>query len=93
MLDVELRLRSLGEKNFYVAKGEDRYVTIWGGASLLEMFLNVVRSTLEVGRLVDDWSDWDYVLNLSETDMPLLSINELEYNLFRQEFLEEFKLL
>lgn len=58
--------------NFYVTNR--RYSTLWGGSSLLNMFLGVIEENIN--------KEWDYILNLSETDMPLLSIEELEYNLY-----------
>ncbi|KAG5670975.1 hypothetical protein PVAND_001203 [Polypedilum vanderplanki] len=48
-----------------------RLATIWGGASLLEMLLSCMNSLLE-----SDW-EWDFVLNLSESDFPIKSIDKL----------------
>lgn len=80
MLEVEKILRKSGATNIYVAT--ERFATIWGGSSLLEMFLASIRLTLNSEFFGSkEWSNWDYILNLSETDMPLLSIEELEYNL------------
>jgi len=50
-----------------------RHSTIWGGASLLTMLLDAMHELLAVG----DWQ-WDYFLNLSESDYPVKSIEELE---------------
>lgn len=47
--------------NIYVTK--NRFPTIWGGASLLEMLLNSFKELLGL-------SEWDYVINLSESDFP-----------------------
>ena len=44
-----------------------RYSTIWGGASLLTMLLSALRELLAM----PDWTDWDFVLNLSESDFPV----------------------
>ena len=44
-----------------------RYATIWGGASLLSMHLQCMRELLEDNQ---DW-DWDYFINLSESDFPV----------------------
>lgn len=49
-----------------------RYSTIWGGASLLRMLLTSMRDILQLG-----WK-WDYVINLSESDFPIKSLEELE---------------
>ena len=62
-----------GLSNVYVATGEhERFSTIWGGASLLSMLLSSYRY------LVDrtDWN-WDFVVNLSETDMPIRPVEEM----------------
>jgi len=50
-----------------------RHSTIWGGASLLTMLLDAMHELLVMG----DWH-WDYFLNLSESDYPVKSIEELE---------------
>lgn len=49
-----------------------RFSTIWGGASLLEMLLSCMQELLEIG-----WS-WDFVLNLSESDFPIKTLDKLE---------------
>lgn len=48
-----------------------RLATIWGGASLLEMLLSCMADLLEF-----DW-EWDFVLNLSESDFPIKTIDKL----------------
>lgn len=48
-----------------------RMVTIWGGASLLKMYLRSMKDLLEV----TDWA-WDYFINLSATDYPTRSVGE-----------------
>jgi len=50
-----------------------RHSTIWGGASLLTMLLDAMQELL----IFDDWQ-WDYFLNLSESDYPVKSVEELE---------------
>lgn len=50
-----------------------RYSTIWGGASLLTMLLSAIKELLAM----DDWTDWDFVLNLSESDWPVKKQTEL----------------
>lgn len=47
----------------------NRQGTIWGGASLLTVLLNGMKDLTNNARL---WKwDWDYVINLSESDFPL----------------------
>ena len=41
--------------------------TIWGGASLLQMLL---RGIEELETVLRDW-DWDFFINMSESDYPL----------------------
>ncbi|KAI3418358.1 Catalyzes the first step in biosynthesis of glycosaminoglycan [Globodera pallida] len=79
MLTVERALEAKGFSNFRVAKR--RMATIWGGSALLDLFLWTVAET--VGGPDPKWTQWDYVVNLSETDMPILSLEELEHNLDR----------
>ena len=50
-----------------------RYSTIWGGASLLTMLLSALNELLAM----PDWTDWDFVLNLSESDFPVKTQAEL----------------
>ncbi|XP_074870794.1 xylosyltransferase 2 isoform X2 [Carettochelys insculpta] len=49
-----------------------RMVTIWGGASLLKMYLRSMSDLLEA----TDWP-WDYFINLSATDYPTRTNEEL----------------
>ncbi|XP_065271941.1 xylosyltransferase 2 [Emys orbicularis] len=49
-----------------------RMVTIWGGASLLKMYLRSMKDLLEI----TDWP-WDYFINLSATDYPTRTNEEL----------------
>lgn len=43
-----------------------RFATIWGGASLLQAHIYFIKELLEM----KDWN-WDYYINLSETDYPI----------------------
>ena len=54
----------------------NRLATIWGGASLLRVLLNCMHDLLTM----KDWSSyqWDYVINLSESDFPVKSLERLE---------------
>ncbi|KAF7270775.1 hypothetical protein GWI33_016280 [Rhynchophorus ferrugineus] len=49
-----------------------RFATIWGGASLLEMLRSCMYELLKM----KDWN-WEFVLNLSESDFPVKSIDKL----------------
>uniref|UniRef100_A0A2M4BCE2 protein xylosyltransferase n=2 Tax=Anopheles marajoara TaxID=58244 RepID=A0A2M4BCE2_9DIPT len=49
-----------------------RFSTIWGGASLLTMLL----SSMEYLLYESGWQ-WDFVLNLSESDFPLKTVDQL----------------
>ena len=49
-----------------------RFATIWGGASLLSMLIECFTTLLTK----TDWQ-WDFVLNLSESDYPLKSREDL----------------
>ena len=49
-----------------------RFSSIWGGASLLTMLLTSMSEILTLR-----WK-WDYVINLSESDFPIKSLEELE---------------
>ncbi len=44
-----------------------RMATIWGGASLLQMLL---RAMEDLEFVLTDW-EWDFLINLSESDYPL----------------------
>jgi len=52
---------------------KQRFSTIWGGSSLLSMLLSSMGELLSMS----DWSDWDFVLNLSESDWPVKSQEQL----------------
>uniref|UniRef100_A0A182Y7V1 protein xylosyltransferase n=1 Tax=Anopheles stephensi TaxID=30069 RepID=A0A182Y7V1_ANOST len=49
-----------------------RFSSIWGGASLLQMLL----ASMEHLLYETDWH-WDFVLNLSESDFPLKTVDQL----------------
>ncbi|XP_018423372.1 PREDICTED: xylosyltransferase 2 isoform X1 [Nanorana parkeri] len=49
-----------------------RMITIWGGASLLTMYLRGMQDLLEI----PDWP-WDFFINLSATDYPTRTNEEL----------------
>eukprot|EP00092_Neocalanus_flemingeri_P009591 GFUD01010322.1.p1 GENE.GFUD01010322.1~~GFUD01010322.1.p1 ORF type:complete len:916 (+),score=308.33 GFUD01010322.1:197-2749(+) len=67
----ELEILAKRLPNLRLAK--KRFSTIWGGASLLAMLLSAMQELVEM----DDWSDWDFVLNLSESDYPVKTQAEL----------------
>ncbi|XP_054264373.1 xylosyltransferase oxt-like isoform X2 [Macrosteles quadrilineatus] len=48
-----------------------RHSTIWGGASLLTMLLESMRELVDA-----DW-EWDFVINLSESDFPVKKNSQL----------------
>ncbi|CDW56549.1 Branch domain containing protein [Trichuris trichiura] len=64
-----LAVQRLVSDNFHVTSR--RYPTIWGGSSLLDMFLAVMDDLLSLS------SNWDYIVNLSESDLPLKSVDKL----------------
>ncbi|XP_018325913.1 xylosyltransferase oxt isoform X2 [Agrilus planipennis] len=49
----------------------NRFSTIWGGASLLTMLLSCMNELLH-----SDWQ-WDFIINLSESDYPVKTIDKL----------------
>jgi protein xylosyltransferase len=57
-------------KNVYVTMR--RFATIWGGTSLLTMLIESFRDLLNK----KDWN-WDFVINLSESDYPLKKKEDL----------------
>ncbi|CAG4950162.1 unnamed protein product [Colias eurytheme] len=66
------KLLSLEKKFPNIKLAPIRYSTIWGGASLLQMLLTCMMDFFKLG-----W-EWDYVINLSESDFPIKSLEELE---------------
>ncbi|VDM97897.1 unnamed protein product [Thelazia callipaeda] len=77
MKRVMSRIHNSGFDNFFVM--ERRYATIWAGTALLSMVLDVLTTVLHSLK----WTNWDFMMNLSESDFPLLSMRELEYHLAR----------
>ena len=77
------------KKNFYLSNWS--YPTIWGGSSLLEMHLKAMKE-LVLMKENKIWN-WDFVLNLSESDFPIKSVQEL--TLFLSEHMDKnfFKFL
>lgn len=64
---------SMLEKKFpNIKMASKRYSTIWGGASLLKMLLSAMKDFFILG-----W-EWDFVINLSESDFPIKSLESLE---------------
>lgn len=49
-----------------------RFSTIWGGASLLQMLVSCMTELLNM----NDWN-WDFVINLSESDYPVKNPQKL----------------
>lgn len=47
-----------------------RLNTIWGGTSLLQMYLNAMEDLA--------FAQWDFLINLSESDYPVKPLNDLE---------------
>ncbi|KYQ54323.1 Xylosyltransferase oxt [Trachymyrmex zeteki] len=69
MLELE---KSCKLNNIKVARGEGmRHASIWGGASLLTTFLKSAQQILAYHQ------HWDFLVNLSESDFPLKSNNQL----------------
>ncbi|GFR58845.1 xylosyltransferase oxt [Elysia marginata] len=66
-------LLSLQERLPNVMLTQQRFSTIWGGASLLQAHLAFLT---ELFQERPSW-DWDYYINLSESDYPVKSITEL----------------
>lgn len=67
------RKLSVLEKEFPNIKlASSRFSTIWGGASLLTMLLAAMRDLTRLG-----WQ-WDFVINISESDFPIKSLESLE---------------
>uniref|UniRef100_A0A0K0CTI2 protein xylosyltransferase n=1 Tax=Angiostrongylus cantonensis TaxID=6313 RepID=A0A0K0CTI2_ANGCA len=61
--------------NVYLAP--NRHSTIWGGASLLTMVQDAIQRSI----VMPSFSEWDYLINLSESDFPVLTLHELEVQL------------
>lgn len=50
------------------------------------MVLEAINTTL----LMNNWASWDFLINMSESDFPLLSLMELETHLSRLQFCLHF---
>ncbi|VDL64539.1 unnamed protein product [Nippostrongylus brasiliensis] len=61
--------------NVFVAP--DAHSTIWGGASLLTMVQDAIRRSIEM----PSFSGWDYLINLSESDFPVMTLHDFETQL------------
>lgn len=59
------------EKYPNIKLSKRRFSTIWGGASLLRMLL------LSMQELLGSKWKWDFVINLSESDFPVKTVNQL----------------
>lgn len=69
MLKVE---RDCRRKNIRVARGSGfRHASIWGGASLLTTLLSSAQQMLQYSK------NWDFLVNLSESDFPIKNNNQL----------------
>ncbi|XP_055612226.1 xylosyltransferase oxt isoform X2 [Uranotaenia lowii] len=66
-------LRKLESRYPNVRLSRHRWSTIWGGASLLQMLLGCMQHLLQQ---MPEWR-WDYVLNLSESDFPVKTLEKL----------------
>lgn len=62
----------LEERFGNVRLARKRFPTIWGGSSLLHMLLDAATELLRMS------ADWQYLVNLSETDFPIKPLEELE---------------
>lgn len=65
----------IGLENIYtnIFLVRNRFVTIWGSPKLLEMILDSMQQLLQQHR-----QDFDYLMNLSGSDYPIKSLDELE---------------
>lgn len=64
-------LLSLESKFSNIRLARQRFSTIWGGASLLKMLMAAIKDLLQL-----QW-DWDYIINLSESDFPVKTVDKL----------------
>lgn len=69
---LQRELSALESKFQNVKLATRRFSTIWGGASLLQMLLASMKDFMSLG-----WR-WDFVINLSESDFPIKSLESLE---------------
>lgn len=64
-------LLSLESKFSNIRLARKRFSTIWGGASLLQMIMTAMQDILN-----SPWQ-WDYIINLSESDFPVKTVDKL----------------
>lgn len=79
-------LRSLEQRLPNVMLTRKRFATIWGGASLLQAHVTFVKELLDK----PEWA-WDYYVNLSESDYPIKTIEDLTSFLTRYKGLNFLK--
>uniref|UniRef100_A0A915JP36 protein xylosyltransferase n=1 Tax=Romanomermis culicivorax TaxID=13658 RepID=A0A915JP36_ROMCU len=72
MLEMENLESFRRNDNFKVNR--HRFDTIWGGTSLLDMILQSVR---DLSTKFEKSKNFDYVINLSESDFPILAVEDL----------------
>ncbi|BFF99022.1 xylosyltransferase oxt [Drosophila madeirensis] len=65
------KLLELEQKFPNIRLARKRFSTIWGGASLLTMLLQCMQDLLK-----SKWQ-WDFVINLSESDFPVKTLDKL----------------
>ncbi|XP_018787880.1 PREDICTED: xylosyltransferase oxt [Bactrocera latifrons] len=65
------KLLELESKFPNIRLGRKRFSTIWGGASLLTMLMQCMEDLL-----ASEWQ-WDFVINLSESDFPVKTLDKL----------------
>lgn len=80
MKELVASIHKAGYYNIYLM--EKRYATIWAGSTLLSMVLDVLKTAL----YSLNWKGWDFMLNLSESSFPILSMAELEFHLAKYVF-------
>ena len=64
---IEKARNEYNMKNIEIAKWSMK--PIWGGASLLKVHLKLLKDLIEM-KHNNIW-DWDYFINLSESDFPI----------------------
>uniref|UniRef100_A0A183F4H5 protein xylosyltransferase n=1 Tax=Heligmosomoides polygyrus TaxID=6339 RepID=A0A183F4H5_HELPZ len=67
-------MKAVAAKLPNVLVAPDPHSTIWGGASLLTMVQDAIRRSIETPSL----SDWDFLINLSESDFPVMTLHDFE---------------
>lgn len=67
-------LLALEDKYPNIKLAQQRFASIWGGSSLLTTILSCIQNAFNV----QNWNNWDFILNLSETDFPIKPISDLE---------------